>query len=118
MVEIPAQRINLKFDTTSTDPAVYTPIKWIKAYIWFLNRNLASASLKYKYLNWGWSTGPSNTVNTIISPTENKTTFNQLLPNADHRFMFVPKFSIDALNINNNPYIKYTYDTTTGIFSA
>lgn len=32
--------------------------------------------------------------------------------------MFVPRFSINYLNLNYNPYLAYTYDSSTGIYSV
>lgn len=76
--------------------------------------------LKYNGITIGWSVGPSSKTNTVINATENITRYKEVdtFFSAGYRSgrmsMFVPRFSIDALNINSNPYIQYTYTSATG----
>lgn len=91
LVDTTNQRICMLYDTGLTLTDYISTIKWVKAWVWFINRDAMSAIIKYKYLNWGWTSTTNNIVTTVISLNEKRTTFTLNFMNGGNRMIFAPK---------------------------
>jgi hypothetical protein len=114
---IATQTIGLLYDALTAVVAYYSPIQWVRGFVWVMDVDAKTASIKYKYLTWGWALSTS-VVTTNINSMYNKTNFNVVLANADHRYILNPRYSIDNLNINYNSYLSISYNSVGGTFNG